>query len=97
MKILDVSLEKGYIDSFRHLNENSQEYSWWAYYRNLRERNIGWRIDYVFISKLLVSELKDAFILKKVTGSDHCPVGIALDSVRRTESGNSTKTFFSCE
>ncbi|MBW6442104.1 exodeoxyribonuclease III [Patescibacteria group bacterium] len=72
-------IEAGYIDTFRHLNKKSQEYSWWAYYRNLRERNIGWRIDYVFISAPLESKLEEAFIFKKVTGSDHCPVGIKLD------------------
>ena len=72
-------IETDFIDTFRHLNKNSQEYSWWAYYRNLRERNIGWRIDYVFVSKLLEKSLKNALILKGVTGSDHCPVGIDLD------------------
>lgn len=69
----------GYIDTFRKLHKEPGHYSWWAYYRNLRERNIGWRIDYIFISKPLEKKLKDAFILKDIKGSDHCPVGITLN------------------
>lgn len=71
-------IETGYIDTFRYLNKEPGHYSWRAYYRNLRERDIGWRIDYVFITKPLETGLKEAFILKKVTGSDHCPVGMKL-------------------
>jgi len=71
-------INSGFIDTFRHLNKLGGFYTWWAYYRNLRERNIGWRIDYVFISKILEKNLKEAFILKDVKGSDHCPVGIDI-------------------
>lgn len=76
---IDGLLSAGYVDTFRIFNNGNGNYSWWAYYRNLRERNIGWRIDYVFISKLLKSNIKRAFILPKVRGSDHCPVGIEID------------------
>ena len=69
-------INSGFIDTFRHLNKSGGFYTWWAYYRNLRERDIGWRIDYVFISKILEKNLKEAFILKDVRGSDHCPIGI---------------------
>ena len=72
-------IESGYIDTFRHINKEGGNYTWWAYYRNLRERNIGWRIDYIFISKPLEKNLTNSLILKDVKGSDHCPVSIKID------------------
>jgi exodeoxyribonuclease-3 len=69
----------GFVDSFRSLHEGGEHYSWWPYFANARERNLGWRIDYVFVSKPLVPKLKNAFILPSVMGSDHCPVGVDLD------------------
>lgn len=72
-------IDSGYIDTFRHLNKEPGYYSWWAYYRNLRERNIGWRIDYTFVSEPLKDKFSKAFILKDVKGSDHCPVGIEIN------------------
>lgn len=75
---LDKLVDLGFIDTFRHLNKEPGNYSWWAYFRNSRERNIGWRIDYVFLSKIMGGILKDVFILKTVVGSDHCPVGVEL-------------------
>lgn len=77
-KQIDNLLDLGFIDTFRHLHKEEKKYSWWAYFRNLRERNIGWRIDYVFISESLRSKLMNSFILKDVSGSDHCPVGIEV-------------------
>jgi len=68
----------GFIDTFRSLHPQTKAYSWWPYLYHSRERNIGWRIDYVFISSSLRKKLKSSFILTKVTGSDHCPVGIEL-------------------
>ncbi|AMK76040.1 MULTISPECIES: exodeoxyribonuclease III [Methylomonas] len=68
----------GLIDSFRHLHPDTVAYSWWSYRANAREKNIGWRIDYVLTSQALTGQIKDAFILPAVTGSDHCPVGIEL-------------------
>jgi len=76
-KITDL-LECGYIDTFRIHTKEGGFYSWWAYFNNARERNIGWRIDYVFVSKPLKAKVKKAFILKEITGSDHCPVGIDI-------------------
>ncbi|SVD33168.1 uncharacterized protein METZ01_LOCUS386022, partial [marine metagenome] len=74
-KLLDV----GFIDTFRHLHPREPaHYSWWSYRAGARERNVGWRLDYFIISKRLVPNLQDAFILKDVMGSDHCPVGIEL-------------------
>jgi len=68
----------GLVDSFRHLHPDTVAYSWWSYRANAREKNIGWRIDYVLTSQALTGQIKDAFILPDVTGSDHCPVGIEL-------------------
>jgi len=76
---LDKLVEVGYTDTFRYLNKEPGHYSWWAYYRNLRERNIGWRIDYIFCSKSLLPRIKEAFILKEVKGADHCPVGVEIE------------------
>lgn len=72
-------LDLGFIDTFRIFNQEGGWYSWWAYFRNLRERNIGWRIDYIFVSKSLKDFIKNAFILPEIPGSDHCPVGIEID------------------
>jgi len=71
-------INSGYIDTFRHFNKNPGHYSWWDYKTKARERDVGWRIDYFFISESLLNKLKDAFILKDVRGSDHCPVGINI-------------------
>jgi exodeoxyribonuclease III len=77
---IDALLEKGYIDTFRHIHGDiTDAYSWWSYRFGARERNVGWRIDYFFISKELEPRLKDAFILSHIEGSDHCPVGIEID------------------
>lgn len=77
---IDRLLEKGYIDTFRHIHGDiTDAYSWWSYRFGARERNVGWRIDYFFISKELEPRLKDAFILSNIGGSDHCPVGIEID------------------
>ena len=53
-------------------------YSWWDYKTRARERNIGWRIDYFFVSENLRKQVKKAWILSDVTGSDHCPVGLSI-------------------
>ena len=76
---MDRFVSKGYIDTFRELHPEGGNYSWWDYKTRARERNIGWRIDYFFISEDLRPRLKDAFILSEVPGSDHCPVGIDID------------------
>ncbi|MFQ5474989.1 MAG: exodeoxyribonuclease III [Candidatus Nanoarchaeia archaeon] len=71
-------IDSGFIDTFREFNDRPRQYSWWSYRMNARSRNVGWRIDYFCISKKLRPKLKKAFILPKVMGSDHCPVGIEL-------------------
>lgn len=69
----------GFVDTFREKEKEGGHYTWWRMFGNCRERNVGWRIDYVMISEALRPRLRDAFILKDVMGSDHCPVGIELD------------------
>ena len=77
---IDTLLSHGYIDTFRHIHGDKTEcYSWWSYRAGARARNVGWRIDYFFISKELEHRLKDAFILAHIEGSDHCPVGIEIE------------------
>lgn len=77
---IDELLAHGFIDTFRQINGDIKDaYSWWSYRFNARSKNIGWRIDYFFISENLRSNLKNAFILDKITGSDHCPVGIDIE------------------
>lgn len=73
-------LKFGYIDSFREFYKEGENYSWWPYYQNARERNLGWRLDHIFISESLKPRLTNAFILNEVHGSDHCPVGIDLNT-----------------
>ena len=75
---IDKFIKKGYIDTFRSFNKEAGHYTWWDYKTRARERNIGWRIDYFFISENLFPNLKKAFIMKNITGSDHCPIGIEL-------------------
>jgi exodeoxyribonuclease-3 len=76
---MDKLVDYGYVDSFRYVNGDEKDrYSWWSYRSNARLNNVGWRIDYFFISEDLCESLEDAFILDHITGSDHCPVGIRL-------------------
>ncbi len=71
-------LAAGFIDTFRVFHQEGERYTWWSLASRARERNIGWRIDYVCLSEALRPRLQEAFILDKVMGSDHCPVGIVL-------------------
>jgi len=75
---LDEVVASGYIDTFRYLNPEKIVYTYWDLLTRARDRNVGWRIDYFFISPDLQSRLKNAFVLSSVFGSDHCPVGIDL-------------------
>ena len=72
---MDRFVEAGWVDIFRHKNPGKTgAYTWWSNRPTVRERNIGWRIDYFFISPKLVGKVKRAEILPAVTGSDHCPI-----------------------
>jgi exodeoxyribonuclease-3 len=75
---IDRFLASGFVDTFRMFTGEGGHYSWWDYKSRARERNVGWRIDYFFVSQNLAERVKSAFILPQVMGSDHCPVGIEL-------------------
>ena len=75
---LDRLLADGFIDTFREFEKGPGQYSWWDQQSRARERNVGWRIDYFFVSENLRPRLKKAFLEPEVPGSDHCPVGIEL-------------------
>lgn len=72
-------LDAGFIDSFRTLYPDRRDaYSWWSYRAAARSRNVGWRIDYFVVSERLRGNIKDAYILPEILGSDHCPVGLDI-------------------
>lgn len=77
---LDRFTGAGYVDSFRQLYPaRAGAYTWWLQWGEARARNIGWRLDYFFVTPDLAPRIVDAFILPDVMGSDHCPVGLTLD------------------
>lgn len=72
-------LDAGFIDTFRSLYpDRTDAYSWWSYRAAVRQRNVGWRIDYFVVSERLRGNIKDAYILPEIMGSDHCPVGLDM-------------------
>jgi exodeoxyribonuclease-3 len=75
---IDNIIEAGFTDTFRLFTTGPGHYTWWSHFANSRARNVGWRIDYFFVSKVLKSKIKKAEILPKVMGSDHCPITIEL-------------------
>ena len=75
----DNIINAGFIDTFREFNNEGGHYTWWSYMFQARQKDIGWRIDYFCISKSLKSNLKDAYILKDVLGSDHAPVVLEIN------------------
>jgi exodeoxyribonuclease III len=74
----DNMIAAGFIDTFRMFKKGNGFYTWWSNWSNARGRNIGWRIDYVLVSKVLEKKVKKAEILDEVTGSDHCPVLVEI-------------------
>lgn len=72
-------LGSGFVDTYRHLHPDKQEFSWWSYRTKARERNIGWRIDYFLLSDFAKDKIVDAKIHTDIMGSDHCPVELELD------------------
>ena len=75
---LDEWVESGFIDTFRSKYPEENKYSWWSYRFNARSKNVGWRIDYHFVSHNLMKKVIDAKIHNEVMGSDHCPVSLEL-------------------
>ena len=78
---LDRIVKNGYVDTFRYLHPETVKYSWWTYRFKARRRNIGWRIDYFFVTRDIIDRgwVKEAFIDNNVIGSDHCPIGLTLE------------------
>jgi exodeoxyribonuclease-3 len=76
---VDRWIDAGWVDTFRHFEPGGGHYSWWSQRFGVRAKNVGWRIDYVLASPATMRFLRGAFIQPKVTGSDHCPVGVDLD------------------
>ena len=75
---MDKFVAHGYVDTFRHFNKEPNQYTWWDLKSGARERNVGWRLDYFFVSENLLPSVSKAFIMPEVMGSDHCPIGIIL-------------------
>lgn len=76
---IDNFINSGFIDSFRHFNQDSHHYSWWSYRAGARGKNKGWRIDYTMVTESLEEKLKRAVILPEAQHSDHCPVLVELE------------------
>ncbi len=72
-------LNSGFTDSYRYFYPTKEMYSWWSYMNKARDRNIGWRIDYILISDRLVPYAKEAHIHTEILGSDHCPVSLVIE------------------
>lgn len=74
----DEMLAAGFVDTFRMFTKGNGHYSWWTHWANARARNVGWRIDYLMVSKTLEKRVKSAEIHADVMGSDHCPISIEI-------------------
>ncbi|GAB1856028.1 exodeoxyribonuclease III [Flavobacteriaceae bacterium MHTCC 0001] len=72
-------IDSGFIDSFRYLNPDKQQYSWWSYRANARANNKGWRLDYAMVTKPLQENIKRAVILSEAVHSDHCPILVDIE------------------
>jgi exodeoxyribonuclease-3 len=75
---MDKLVSHGYVDTFRHFHKEPGQYTYWDIKTGARARNVGWRIDYFFVSENLLPQVTSSFILPEVMGSDHCPIGITL-------------------
>jgi exodeoxyribonuclease-3 len=76
---MDRFVAAGFVDTYRVFDQSPEKYTWWDMKTKARERNVGWRIDYFYVSKGMLPHLREAFILESVQGSDHCPIGIEVD------------------
>lgn len=75
---MDSFLKKTYVDIFRHFDDSPKQYTWWSYRPGVREKNIGWRIDYHVVNEAFVPKIKKCFIQPDIKGSDHCPVTLQI-------------------
>jgi exodeoxyribonuclease III len=78
---MDKFISNGWVDTLRRFNREPGQYTWWDLKSRARERNVGWRIDYLFTTENLLPSLSEAFIMPGVMGSDHCPIGIILKKI----------------
>jgi exodeoxyribonuclease-3 len=76
---MDEFLGRGYTDTFRMFDDRAEQYSYWDMKSRARDRNVGWRIDYFFVSDGFKDKVKSASIMSNVVGSDHCPITVELD------------------
>ena len=76
---MEQFIQSGFIDSFRHFNQEPHQYSWWSYRAGSRGKNLGWRIDYNLVANHMEKHLKRAVILPDAIHSDHCPVLLEID------------------
>ena len=76
---IDAIISAGFVDAFRIFTKGNGNYTWWSHFARARDRNIGWRLDYFFVSKKLVKKIKSSTIRSDIYGSDHCPVSLELD------------------
>jgi exodeoxyribonuclease-3 len=77
-KWIDKYLEHNFVDAFRELYPEREDYTWWTYRFNSRQRDVGWRLDYFLVSKELMHQVEDVVIHNEIMGSDHCPVSLIL-------------------
>ncbi len=75
---IDKIIQAGFVDTFRMFTKGNGHYTWWTHFANARARNIGWRIDYIFVSQKIAKKVKSAKILPEVLGSDHCPITLEI-------------------
>ena len=75
---VDKMIELNFVDTFRIFTKGNGHYTWWSHFANARQRNIGWRIDYIFVSQSISKNVKKALIHKDVLGSDHCPISLEI-------------------
>ena len=75
---IDAVIDAGFVDTFRLFTKGNGHYSWWTHFANARARNVGWRIDYFFVSKALSSKVRSSKIHADVMGSDHCPISLEI-------------------
>ncbi len=73
-------LAAGFADTYRRLYPTEVKYSWWSYMRQAREKNVGWRLDYFIVDEGFMPFVRDAMIYTDVMGSDHCPIGLMVES-----------------
>ena len=76
---VDRMIKADFVDTFRIFKQGKGFYTWWSPWRAARERNVGWRLDYVFVSKAIVSRVTSAKIHSEILGSDHCPVSLDIE------------------